>query len=363
MKRPARSIFIIAVIACILAGFYGLYRTEQASGEKKPGAPAETAGPAAGVKVVPIKDAAITASITAYGEVVPAPGAVQVVSVPYESRIRHVMVSTGQKVSAKDVLLELDSSPDTYLQLEQARNAYKMSRQSLTHVRQLFDLKLATNTQLLQAEQKFKQDSLRLDSLNQRGIGGKRILRADVTGLVSKVYISEGAIVPAGNPLVEIVAQNRLEARLGVEPEDISRVYAGQSVLLSYVDVPSSNEVTGMIRKISRAVNPETRLVDVFVTLPGSARFLLGEYIMGRITAASSRGMVVPRSAVLPENGHYVLYTVKNGHAVKHVVQVGIKNASEAGISGAGIVPGEEAVYLGNYELKDGMAVAVESTR
>nr|MDA8166091.1 efflux RND transporter periplasmic adaptor subunit [Desulfobacteraceae bacterium] len=235
--------------------------------------------------------------------------------------------------------------------------------QSLSHTQELFDLKLATNTQLLQAKQASQQARLQLENLKRQGIDGQRTLQANAAGLVSKVSAQEGAIVAAGNPLMDIVAQDRLEVRLNVEPQDAGRLQPGQPVALTYVDIPASKGVVGKVRRISRAVNPATRLVDVFVTLPETSGFLLGEYIQGRITAASSEGFVVPREAVLPEGGHHVLFTVSRKHAVRHVVQIGLENDRETEVTGPELRPGEPVVVLGNYELRDGMAVEVENSK
>jgi membrane fusion protein (multidrug efflux system) len=204
---------------------------------------------------------------------------------------------------------------------------------------------------------------LRLQSLQKRGIDGNTKLRADAPGLSSKVYVQPGAIVPAGDPLIDLVSEDRLEARLEVEPEDIGYVRSGQSVSISYANVPTSHEVTGKIRKISRAVDPGTRLVDVFVFLPRSASFLLGEYVVGRITVASSRGWVVPRSGVLPADGRYMLYTVENGHAIRHIVHVGLENDEEIEVLGQDLRLNQEVVVLGNHELTEGMAVEVVTSK
>ncbi|MDA8168630.1 MAG: efflux RND transporter periplasmic adaptor subunit [Nitrospiraceae bacterium] len=360
MKFPLRGILVGVVTVCLAAGGYLVFRDGTPKAKK---GPATDAGPVASVRVAPLKMASLSAVITAYGDVIPAPGAVQVVSMPYETRVSRVMVSSGQKISKGDALLEIEPSPDTLLKLEQAKNSYEISKQNLDHVKQLFSLKLATNAQILKAQEVFRRASLQLESLRNRGVDGKRVVRASASGLISSVQIQEGAIVPAGNPLAGIIAQNRLEVRLGVEPGDTRRLASGRPVSLSYVNEPGKEKVEGGIRKVSRAINPATRLVDVFVTLPKSAGFLLGEYIMGRIETASSYGMTAPRSAVLPEGGGHVLYTVVNGRAVKHIVQTGLESGNQVQVSGGGLKPGDEAVVLGNYELEDGMAVKAENVR
>ncbi len=356
MKQPAKGILIAVIILCLLIGGYLLYRGRQAP---ETGPAEEKSALVASVSVVPLRMTELTIDITAYGDVVPAPGAIQVVSVPYESRVDSVMVSEKQKVSRGDALLGIEASPNALLELDQAQNASDIASKKLGHVKELFALKLATNAQLLEVQEADRQASAKLESLQKRCVQGKRALRSDVTGLISKVNIQEGAIVPAGNPLMEIVAQDRLEVRLGMEPEDVNRLVPGQSVNLYYVNVSYPQGALGKIRKISRAVNPATRLVDVFVTLPASAEYLLGEYIRGSIRMASSSGLVVSRSAVLPEGENQVLFTVQDGRAVKHIVKVLLEDDKEIYFSAAGLKPGDQTVVLGNYELKDGMAVRI----
>jgi membrane fusion protein, multidrug efflux system len=355
--KTGRAIIILAIILLLLTiGIWQLHR-RQGSGQEAAG---QAAGPVAQVQTAPIREGVITEHIAAYGTVIPAPGAVQTVSVPFESQVVRIMVNQGQKVSKGNDLLEIKPSPDTALQLEQAGQAYDLAKQSLSYVERKFELKLATNDQVLQAKQALQQARSRLESLKKRGVGLPRVIHADTGGLIKKVFAQEGAIVPAGNPLLEIVAQNRLEVRLGVEPDDISRVAPGQTVRLSRVNVPQAPAVTGHIRKISYGLDPATRLVDVFVTLPATADFLLDESISGEIAVAAVQGLIVPRSAVLPEGRAYSLFTIKNGMAVKHSVQAGPRNDREVEIRGEGLQGGEPVVVLGNYELKEGMTVKVE---
>lgn len=227
-------------------------------------------------------------------------------------------------------------------------------------MQQRFDLKLATNEELLQAKQTFQEAQLRLESLERKGVGQRQQIQATAEGVVKNIPIQEGSIVSAGSTLLEIVDQGRVEVRLGVEPEDMDYLRVDQPVLLSSVNMPESHRVIGRIRVISRFINPATRLVDVLVELPSSNQFLLDEYVRGEIAIASKVGVVVPRAAVLPEEDHYVLFTIKDGHAVKHTVQLGLEDGKDVEVIGSGFHPGDRAVILGNYELTDGMTVKVE---
>ena len=366
MKRSLRSLVTGVVIAIVGSGTWWFFHESPATSQDE-SATADKAessqGPIASVKVVPVKKGTLAEEMTVYGTIVPAAGAVQTITVPFESRVRRMLVTEGQQVSRGDPLLEIEPSPDTNLQIQQARNDYESAKKALEYMQQRFDLKLATNDQLLQTKQALEQAQAKLESMRRRGSESPQILHADVTSLISKLAVQEGAIVAAGNPLIEMVAQNRLEARLGIQPEDSDKVKPGQEVSLARVNAPGTKSVAGRIRKISRAADATTRLVQVFTELPSTSKFLLGEYVLGKVPIASADGFIVPRSAVLPEEDHYVLFTVKDGRAREHTVRVDLENEKEVTVIANDLHTGEPVVILGNYELKDGMAVKVDESK
>ena len=367
MNRRLRRIAIVVIgAALIAAGYRQFVRGDRPTAADENGAakmePAE--GPIASVRVAPVKKGTITEEITVYGTVVPAAGAVQTISVPFESRVRRIPITDGQRISPGELLLEIEPSPDTNLQAQQARNDYESAQKALDFMQQRFDLKLATNDQLLQTRQALEQAQAKVESMRRRGSEGLRSIRADVAGMISKVSVQEGAIVPAGSSLVEVVAQNRLAVRLGVEPENVEKLKPDQKVSLQRVNVPESKAIIGSIRKISRAADTTTRLVQVFADLPPSSQFLLGEYVLGKIAIASEQGLIVPRSSVLPNDGSYILFTVERGRAKEHTVRVGLQNKNEVEVIMPADLPIDAPVVtLGNYQLKDGMSVKVDAAR
>jgi membrane fusion protein (multidrug efflux system) len=353
---------LVLIVVVVATGMYLWFLRSGRSTREENGAGRQATEAVASVKTAAVRTGTIEETLMVYGEIVPAPGSVQSVSSPFESRVLRVMVNVGQDVAEGEPLLELEPSPDTYLKFQQAQNTDEAAKRALKHMQDRFNLKLATNDQLLQAQQASRQAELDLQSLKQRGISGPRTIRADVKGLVSSVSVQDGAIVPAGNPLLQLVTQRRLEARLGVESEDIERVRTGMPVSISFVNVPASPALAGTVRKISHAVNAASRVVDVFVSLPPSGRLLLSQSVLGKITVASVQGLIVPRSAVLPEEDKFVLFTVVNGHAVKHVVRVSLQNSQEISVTAPDLHAGEPVVVLGNYELKDKMPVVLEDS-
>ncbi len=361
MTRRNRFLLIIIVIIAgsALAAYLLIHRTRGGATTE----PESTRSPVATVKVVSLRKDTITQSIVVYGSITPAPQANKTLSVDFESRVLRVAVFEGERVSQGEVLLEISPTPDASLELEEARHTYASTKQDFENAQKRFDLEIATIDQLLQAKKTYEQARIRFESLEKRDIHGPRKIVAETNSLVSKIHVQYGAKVPAGGPLIELAATDQLEARVGIPSENASRIHVGQPVLIASVNTPTLPAVTGRIREISRTVNPTTRMIDFFVSLPQGTGFYAGESIQGRVVLASAEGLIAPHSAVLPEGGQFVLFTVVNGRARKRFVQVGIQNEKETQVIDQTLRPGDPAVILGNYELKDGMEVRIEAAQ
>jgi membrane fusion protein, multidrug efflux system len=352
---------IFAGLMTLLAVGWFWFAGQHFRAGSQPKAEDSDAGPIAKVRVVPLNQKTIVQTIPAYGTVIASPEGAQTIVAPFECRIRRVRATSGERIETGDILIEVAPSPETYLLLETARSAFQLSQKELENTQERFDLKLVTNQELLQAQQAFQEAQLRLSSLKGRGLGRDGKIKAPFSGIISKVAVQEGSLVTTGGLLLEISADNKLEARLGIEPEDMPLVKVGQPVSLEPVSRRGITPLSAQIRLISRSVDQTTGLVDVFVPLPATGGILLGDYLKVQIEVASKKALVVPRKALLPAGDHQVIFTINDGHAVKHVVQTGLESGDAIEVICADLHPGDDVVVQGNYELADGMAIQVES--
>ncbi len=96
---------------------------------------------------------------------------------------------------------------------------------------------------------------------------------------------------------------------------------------------------------------------EIRVGLPAGAPLYFGEHVQAAIVIEQADGLVAPRSAVLPDEGKQVLFTVKDGKAVRHEVKLGIIAGDRVQVIGDDLRAGDSVVTLGNYELTEGMAI------
>ena len=181
----------------------------------------KTTGPTAHVQVAKLERKTITEKVIVYGSVVAQPGKTHSVSIAFETRVRHILVAPGQFVQENDPLIEAELSPGAQVQFQQAKNAVEAARKELKQTQDRFNLKLATNQDLSAAEKTARDAEAQLTALQRAGAGGDNRIHSDISGVIAKVDAQDGQIVPPGGPLIEIVAENEIEVKLGVEPEDL----------------------------------------------------------------------------------------------------------------------------------------------
>ena len=238
------------------------------------------------------------------------------------------------------------------------------AQKELQQTQERFKLKLATNQDLSAAEKTAHDAEAQLTSLQRAGAGGDNRIRAGQAGVVAKVDVQDGQIVPAGGPLIEIVAENEIEVKLGVEAEDLPAVPPGASISIFPINDPTASQVEGSVRLVTRRIDPATRLVDAYVSLPEGTKLLLDGYVRGEVRHTEKNALVVPRSAVLPnESRSYDVFTVADGKAVKHTVKVGLQNPDDVQIISDDLHENDSVVTIGNSELEEGMAVEIQEAK
>jgi RND family efflux transporter MFP subunit len=330
----------------------------------RPGAAPDSAEvkPVAQVQVVTLSTRPITESLSAFGLVEPSPSGSRAVALGYDVVVERVAVSNGATVEKGDLLMEVEATPDAKLAMGTARSDAKVAEEGLAAARERYDLKLATNQDVLAAEQAADEARQKLASLEARGQAGDGRVMSPGAGIVVRLEAQPGAVVPAGTALATVAETGLLEAHLAVEAADAGRIRSGQPVIVAPTDRPDGAGAQGTVRFVGAAVDAVSGAVDVWASLPAGGSWFAGEHVEGAIHVQEKTALVAPRAAVIPMDGQEVLFTVKENKAVRHAVVVGIAEGDFVEVSAGDLHDGDKAVVLGNYELDDGMDVQISSS-
>ncbi len=360
MKLKSNNIVVLGSLLALAMTSTLVYWSLKPHNLAVQGVPVSAAEQIAQVETIRLHRGKIKETFTAYGAVLPLPEKLKTVNVPYTCQIEKIQVNQGQLVQKGDLLITLKPGTDAVLQLEQAQSELNAALRENQLLQERIRLKLATKQDLVASQLRVAQANVMIKNLAERGIGKEQLIKAENSGIIYQVNVQQGQIVTAGTPLLQLVDQNQWVVRLGIEPEDYLALQIDQLVLITPVNTPVSEPVKGRIEIITHQIDPATRLINVFVRPELNQTLLINDFVEAQIIISTANSLWVPRQAVLPGDGGYSLFTVENGHAVKHQVQIGVNNDTELEVIAVDLKEQDEVVVLGNYELVPGLAVSAK---
>jgi RND family efflux transporter MFP subunit len=157
------------------------------------------------------------------------------------------------------------------------------------------------------------------------------VIRAPMSGVVSKRHVQAGEKVAPDMPVYTIVNLSELTLEAQVPTAEIPRVKAGQDVAFR-VDGFSAHgrqrEFHGKVARINPTAEPGSRAMLVYISVENKDGALLGGmFAKGNIVTERSAVMpLVPVDALRTDNGRQVVYKVDNGKVVAQPVTLGLRN-------------------------------------
>jgi membrane fusion protein (multidrug efflux system) len=351
MRIPIqRSAYAARVVALVVL----------ASGcRKQSGADEETPAQAVvNAQTVVVQPQAFTETIGAIGTVVVRAGHAASLSAPAAGRVGAVFVTTGQRVSAGDKLVQLDQAP-FQAALASAEAALSAAERANERQQRLAQEGIVPRKEAEQAAADLAR--ARSDAVAARRAQELSVLRAPIGGVVTRMSATIGASVDPAQTLVEIADPSALDVLLGVTPTDAARIRPGVKVQLSAGQSATGEPLgIGSVVDISGTVDTATRSVAVRVRAPTTRRPLrIGETVFGQIeTGTRPAAIVIPADALVPEGDGFKVFVV-DAQSIAHEREVKIGARSPAGVEVVdGLKPGERIVTYGAYGVQDSAKIA-----
>lgn len=345
VHRFAGAASLLLAVSLVLAGCKGEGDAQAKTPEKGPDAvPVET---------VAASRQAIAASYTGTAPLEPRADS-QVVAKTSGVALA-VFVEEGQQVKAGQLLVRLD--PDrARLNLAQVEAQLRKLENSFRRSEQL------AAQQLISAGD---HDQLRYDLENTRAAWRLAKLElsytdvvAPISGIVASRSIKPGNFVQINTPIFRIVDTSRLEAVLNVPEREIATLKAGLPVKLQ-VDALPGKSFTGTIDRVAPVVDAGSGTFRVVCAFEGVDALQGGMF--GRIRIDYDQradALVVPRVALLDDEGETAVFVVRAGKAVRAPVKLGYIDGGYAEVR-EGLKQGDQVVTAGKVALRDGSAVQV----
>jgi RND family efflux transporter MFP subunit len=199
-------------------------------------------------------------------------------------------------------------------------------------------------------------------SLGRRSVG-KTTVVAPYDGTIESHAIAAGDYVKVGDPLFQLVSNQRLRAHLPFPESAAPRLSRGQAVRLTSPQLPG-RVFEAKIADIRPAVAESSRALDVIVEVDSDGTLKSGGTVNASVQiAAKEAALVVPEQSVVLRPAGKVVYAIAEEEgrkkAQQRVVQAGAKKGGVIEILG-GLKEGETVAVDGAGFLTHGAAVTVK---
>jgi RND family efflux transporter MFP subunit len=269
-----------------------------------------------------------------------------------------VYVSVGQKVSVGTPLIAFEQTP-FITAAQSAEAALAAAQRAYDRARRLADAGIVPRKDAEAAATDLAQ--AKATAITARRLAQLAVVRAPISGVVTKLSASIGASADVNQPLVEIADLSALDIVFNVAPSDAAHIAPGAAVTLSAGETATGEALgIGRIMSVAGTVDSSTRSVEVRAQAPPSARALrVGETIFGQISAGTKpRAIVVPIAALVPDGDGFKVFVVNGvSIALARKVTVGRRTDTVAEIT-SGLAGGERVVTEGAYGVDDSVKVS-----
>lgn len=339
----------LAALCCVLAASCGRGGDEAANGEPQP---------VVGVQTAVVTTAPFTETLGAIGTVAPRPGHVAALGAPQPVRITRVLAAAGQHVTEGTPLVELDQAP--FRAATQAAEAtLAAAERSVERAQRLAAEGILPRKEADQAAADVAK--ARADAATARRAEQLSIIRAPISGVVTRMSATLGATADAAQPLVEIADPRVVDVILAVTAADAPRIHTGATVRLSAGQSADGEPLgVGRVTDIGGTVDTVSRSVSVRVQAPTTRRPLrISETVFGDIdVAVHASALVIPAQALVPDGEELKVFVVDAaGIAHERKVSVGGRTEKLAEIT-SGLTAGERVVTYGAYGMTDSARIA-----
>mgnify|MGYP001029785724 CR=1 FL=1 len=186
-------------------------------------------------------------------------------------------------------------------------------------------------------------------------------ITSPISGIVGMLFLDKGATVAPQIPLAMIVNMDEVKVEIQILEDDLLRVRKGQNAFVK-VDLYPDTVFEGNLKEITPVVNPLSRTAKGQIIID-NPKHLLKPGMFTRVEIIIEKhidALVVPEKAVLKREGKEIVFIRDGDIAIAKEVKTGIKTEGKIEIL-SGVEKGESVIVLGNYGLRDGQRIRVES--
>ena len=280
--------------------------------------------------------------------------------------VAQVFCTSGQKVAAGTLLVQLDDAPEAaQAALDRARLV--QAQKALARDGLLMKISGTSQANLEEAQANVAEASAQLAVDN--AMLAQLSITAPFAGIIGIRQISPGDYVQQGQAVLQLTQPAPLRILFSIPQTEAGGVHEGDAFTLTVAAQPGEEmQVSGRITALSPQLDAATNARGVEgAVLSNNAALLPGMYgVVTLQTGTPTPAFSLPATAL--NDGTlgryiYVLDAASNGSFTAHAVYVTelAQTGDTAVIATTGLRPGERVVAEGGFKLEDGASVTLQA--
>jgi membrane fusion protein (multidrug efflux system) len=268
--------------------------------------------------------------------------------------VEELRAEVGQRVRKGQVLARIDTRA-LRQQVAEAEALFTQAQDRFERAEKLFAKRSITKQQQIDAVASRDVADARLASV--RLMLEKSEVKAPWSGHVAAKRVEVGDYASPGQPLIELVAMDKLKVKAPASAADVPYLKIGVPVTVR-VDVFPDEEFTGEVVRLGAELDPGTRTLDVEAEID-NPDLRLRPGLFGRMELQRREltdAVLVPLAAVVDFENQKVVYVVTDGRAERREVALGPVVGARVVIE-EGVSRGERLVVAGQRQVADGQLV------
>jgi RND family efflux transporter MFP subunit len=265
-----------------------------------------------------------------------------------DDKVEKIFVKVGDYVEKDKILLTfpMDNPGARY---HQAKVGYDNAKLGYERIANMYQTGGISKQQLDNAKASLDVAEANWDAAQQTVI-----VKAPISGYVTRVNARETENVKKEAELFRISRMNRMKARVWVSEKDVLEVERG---IPAYA-VWNNKRIDGKVVEVDMALDPKTQAFGAVIEFNNPKMILkFGITVDVHIeTYNKFDALVVEFKDLVREKDQYFVYTIENDQAIKKPVVIGKQYKMNVEVLD-GLIPGEEIVVEGQMLLEDGAKV------
>jgi RND family efflux transporter MFP subunit len=266
-----------------------------------------------------------------------------------------VYAQEGQVVRKGEVLAQIDNSV-IVSSINELKSSIDLANTVYDRQKNLWDQKIGTEVQYLQAKNNKESLEKRLATLNEQ-LEMCRI-KSPINGSVDAVDVKIGQNVAPGMPAFRVVSFDKLKINANISESYVVNIKMGNRVKVTFPDI--DREVDAKVTFVGKTINQLSRTFPVEISLPTYADLRPNmTTILKVIFETVPDALTVPVNVVQDINGQKIVYIAEadSNRTVARRKVVEVKGIFGTSAHVTGLKAGDKVITVGYQGLNDGEVV------